>query len=285
MNSLADKKFLIVGLGLLGGSYAIALKSKGYFVGGIDKDNSATLYALENKIIDQSVSLTDEKALKNYDVVVLALYPKAVTLWIEENQKHLKDGAIITDVTGIKSSIVNSVQKLLRPSLEFIGAHPMAGKESSGIKNASSDMFNGANFIITPTESNTKKAIEFISGLAKELGFGKISLLSPEKHDEMIGFLSQLTHCIAVSLMNCNENEDLALYTGDSFRDLTRIAKINEEMWTELFLMNKDRLIKEMDLFMEKFKMLKKGIESDDELAIKEMMRTSTKRRKDFDKK
>lgn len=285
MNSLADKKFLIVGLGLLGGSYAIALKSKGYFVGGIDKDSNATKYALENKIIDQSVSLTDEKALKNYDVIVLALYPKAVTLWIEENQKHLKDGAIITDVTGIKSSIVNSVQKLLRPSLEFIGAHPMAGKESSGIKNASSDMFNGANFIITPTESNTKKAIEFISGLAKELGFGKISLLSPEKHDEMIGFLSQLTHCIAVSLMNCNENEDLALYTGDSFRDLTRIAKINEEMWTELFLMNKDKLIKEMDLFMEKFKMLKKGIESDDELAIKEMMRTSTKRRKDFDKK
>lgn len=285
MNSLADKKFLIVGLGLLGGSYAIALKSKGYFVGGIDKDSNAIKYALENKIIDQSVSLTDEKALKNYDVIVLALYPKAVTLWIEENQKHLKDGAIITDVTGIKSSIVNSVQKLLRPSLEFIGAHPMAGKESSGIKNASSDIFNGANFIITPTESNTKKAIEFISGLAKELGFGRISLLSPEKHDEMIGFLSQLTHCIAVSLMNCNENEDLALYTGDSFRDLTRIAKINEEMWTELFLMNKDKLIKEMDLFMEKFKILKKGIESDDELAIKEMMRTSTKRRKDFDKK
>lgn len=285
MNSLADKKFLIVGLGLIGGSYAIALKEKGYFVGGIDKDSNTIKYALENKIIEQSVSLTDEEVLKSYDVVVLALYPKAVTLWIEENQKFLKDGAIITDVTGIKSSIVNSVQDMLRPSLEFIGAHPMAGKESSGIKNASSDIFNGANFIITPTEKNSQQVVEFIKELAKELGFGRISLLSPKKHDEMIGFLSQLTHCIAVSLMNCNKNEDLALYTGDSFRDLTRIAKINEEMWTELFLMNKTELLKEMDLFMEKFKMLKKGIESDDELVIKEMMRTSTERRKDFDKK
>ena len=125
----------------------------------------------------------------------------------------------------------------------------MAGKEVSGVKNASCDLFKNANFIITPTNKNSNEAIEFATSLAKELEFANVSTLSVEKHDEMIAFLSQLTHCIAITLMTCNDSTHLKDYTGDSFRDLTRIASINENMWSELFMLNKEKLIEQMNLF------------------------------------
>ena len=160
----------------------------------------------------------------------------------------------------------------------------MAGKEVSGVKNASVDMFKNANFIITPTNKNTNEAIEFASSLAKELEFSNISTLSVEKHDEMIAFLSQLTHCIAISLMTCNDSTHLKDYTGDSFRDLTRIAKINEDMWSELFMLNKKELLSQMELFESKFKELKTSLENDDVENIKDIMRLSTFNRSFFDK-
>ena len=161
----------------------------------------------------------------------------------------------------------------------------MAGKEVYGVRNADKAIFRNANYIVTPTEKNTMDGIEACKSLGKILGFKTVAVLSPEEHDEMIGFLSQLTHCIAVSLMTCKESEHLVDYTGDSFRDLTRIAKINEDMWCELFLLNKKELLGQMDLFVEKFKELRGAIEESDEERIKNIMRTSTKRRSYFDKK
>ena len=161
----------------------------------------------------------------------------------------------------------------------------MAGKEVYGVENADKAIFRNANYIVTPTEKNTAAGIDACKSLGKILGFKTIAELSPEKHDEMIGFLSQLTHCIAVSLMTCKESEHLVDYTGDSFRDLTRIAKINEDMWCELFLLNKEELISQMDLFIDKFKELKSAIEVSDTEKIKGIMRTSTARRRHFDKK
>ena len=145
-------------------------------------------------------------------------------------------------------------------------------------------VFEGANYIITPTEKNTSEAIEVCHRLGEELGFARISELSVKKHDEMIAFLSQLTHVIAVSLMNANESEGLERFTGDSFRDLTRIAKINENMWSELFLMNKDALLYEMDAFLSSFNKFKEMLINQDSEGMKEMMRYSTKRRALFDK-
>ena len=160
----------------------------------------------------------------------------------------------------------------------------MAGKEVYGVKNASATLFNKANYIITPTSKNTQKAIDLATSIAKELNFANISILTPEKHDEMIAYLSQLTHCIAITLMTCSENEHLKEYTGDSFKDLTRIANINENMWSELFLLNKEELINQMDLFINKFNILKKTIEEENVEEMKEIMKLSTKRRKYFDK-
>jgi prephenate dehydrogenase len=223
--------------------------------------------------------------VEKFDVVVFALYPKVLLEWLENYQDYFKNGAVLTDVTGVKSPIVYKIQELLRPDVEFIGAHPMAGKEVYGVENADKTIFRNANYIVTPTDKNTPEGINCCRELGKILGFKTVTELSPEKHDEMIGFLSQLTHCIAVSLMTCKESEDLVDYTGDSFRDLTRIAKINENMWTELFLLNKDELLSQMDLFAKKFGELRDSIEKEDTEKMKEIMRLSTCRRAFFDKR
>ena len=195
---------LIIGLGLMGGSYAKALKENGYTVNAITKEKFDAEYAL---------------------------------------------------------------------------SHGFAG-----ILFADSSIFKVANYLVTPTEKNTEQAIGLCRALGETLGFARISELSPERHDEIIAFLSQLTHCIAVSLMCSSDDHGLVNYTGDSFRDLTRIARINDEMWSELFLDNKPALLKEMKAFRDNFDKMYAAVETDDREALREMMRTSTERRSWFDK-
>lgn len=279
-----DMKILIVGLGLIGGSYAEALSKKGYEVGAIDQKQEAIDFALHKGYIASGKTSVDKDYIGKFDIVVFALYPHAFVEWIEKYQNCLKSGAIVTDVTGVKGGVVCDVQNALRKDVEFIAAHPMAGRECSGVENAKAEIFEGANYIVVPTEKNTQEAIELCKDLGRELGFKHISELSVKQHDETVGFLSHLTHCIAVSLMVCKESGHLADYTGDSFRDLTRIAKINDEMWSELFLLNKDEIVEQMNLFEQHFGKLKECIQNDDREGIREMMRLSTKRRKVFDK-
>ena len=285
MNIDKNTKILIVGLGLMGGSYALALSKKGYYVGAVDTDKSAISYALENGIIKSGKTDTDPSYIGQFDLIIIAVYESVILKWINENQKYIKKNAVISDVTGIKSCFIYELQKNLRDDLEFIGAHPMAGRESSGVQNASSEIFIGANYIVTPTEKNTKEAIGLCEGLGRLIGFSDISVLSPEKHDEIIGFLSQLTHCIAVSLMTCRDMQGMAKYSGDSFRDLTRIAKINDEMWSEIFLLNKKPLLLQMDLFKQSFDTLYDLILNDDRDGIRKIMKKSTFERELFDKK
>ena len=280
-----SKKILIVGLGLLGGSYARVLKRFGFHISAITKEQSSIDYALNEKMIDEGSTELDEKIIGDADLVIFALYPHVFVEWIEQNQSLLKSGAIITDVTGVKRNIVYKIQDILRADLEFIAAHPMAGREVSGVENSTDKMFVGANYIVTPTNKNTPEAISTCLELGRLLGFSNVTTLSPEEHDEMIGFLSQLTHCIAVTLMTCNDKEDMEKFTGDSFRDLTRIARINDLMWSELFVANKDALLTQMDMFMDKFKELKSMLETEDIDGMRKMMRHSSERRALFDKK
>lgn len=281
---MTNEKILIVGLGLLGGSYADALTKKGFEVGAIDLDEAAIRYALEKGLIAHGQTTPTSEYVGQFDLVVFALYPKVFVEWIEKYQQFFKSGALLTDVTGVKCSVVYDIQKLLRSDLEYVGAHPMAGREVSGVQNAFGEIFVGANYIVTPTEANTEEAICRVEELGRTIGCKRISRLSPEQHDEMIGFLSQLTHCIAVSLMTCKESHHLADYTGDSFRDLTRIAKINENMWSELFLANKERLLSQMDLFLNNFIKMRNALGDEDSETLRKMMRLSTERRKYFDK-
>lgn len=280
-----SKKILIVGLGLLGGSYARVLKRFGFHISAITKEQSSIEYALKEHIIDEGTTQIDGKIIGEADVVIFALYPHIFVEWIEQNQELLKSGALITDVTGVKGSVVYKIQDMLRSDVEFIAAHPMAGLEVSGVENSTDKMFAGANYIVTPTAKNTPEAIQTCMELGRLLGFSNVATLSPEEHDEMIGFLSQLTHCIAITLMTCNDKENMEKFTGDSFRDLTRIARINDLMWSELFVANKEALLEQMNLFLDKFGELKAMLESEDVDGMRKMMRDSTERRALFDKK
>ena len=193
-----NSNILIVGLGVIGGGYASALTEKGYRISCITKEQRDVEYALDHGMVAYGTSEVDEILVAEADLVIFALYPTVFIDWIKKYQHLFKSGALITDVTGVKESVVYEVQKMLRDDVEFISAHPMAGRERSGVEFSDPKVFHGANYIITPTERNSEAAIATCRELGELLGFARISVLSPKEHDETIAFLSQLTHCIAV---------------------------------------------------------------------------------------
>ena len=184
-----NTKFLIVGMGLLGGSYAKALTKQGFTVYGLTRRQSSIDYALKDGMIQKGSIDTNADFIGQADVVVFALYPHVFLEWIAQHQEKLKSGAILTDVTGVKTGIVDKVQEMLREDLEFIGAHPMAGREVYGVENSDERIFRGANYIVTPTEKNTPYAIAFCEELGRVLGFARVTTLTPKEHEEMIGFV------------------------------------------------------------------------------------------------
>ncbi len=277
-------QILIVGLGLLGGSYAMALSRRGYPVSAITLEQSSIDYAMDKGIIGYGTTEVEPDLVAKADLVIFALYPHTFVEWMEQYGHLLTSGTVVTDVTGVKGSIIPRINVLLPDGVEYIAAHPMAGREIGGVENADDRIFYGANYLIVPTEANTPDAIELCEDLGWTLGFRSVSQLSPERHDEMIGFLSQLTHCIAVSLMCAKDDPELVRYTGDSFRDLTRIARINDAMWSELFLENREVLLGEMDRFRDAFERLYATVRDGDRDGMREMMRVSTARRALFDK-
>ncbi len=280
-----NTNILIVGLGVIGGGYAKALTKKGFRVRCITKNAEDIDYALRNGMIAEGSTKADPALIGGSDLIICALYPHIFIDWVKENQAAFKPHALLTDVTGVKGEVVDTVQGFLRKDVEFIAAHPMAGRERSGVLYSDDTIFRGANYIVTPTEKNTPEAIALCKELGHLLGFATVSELSCEEHDRMIAFLSQLTHCIAVTLMTANQSPNLEKYTGDSFRDLTRIAKINDEMWSELFLLNRDALLSEMDSFAAEFERLRRMLAEGDREGMRQMMRLSTERRSLFDKK
>ncbi len=280
-----DKTFLIVGLGLLGGKYAQVLSQKGYTVTGITHSPKTMAYALTHGYIVQGKTEGFEDLVRQADYVIFGLYPAVLLDWVEQYGHLLKPGAVVTDVSGVKRGVVDPVQAALPAGVEFIASHPMAGRETSGIEHSAEVNFAPANFIITPTARNTPEGIAWCRDLAETLGFARITTLTPAEHDHMIGYVSQLCHAIAVSLMCASDNSDLAYYTGDSFRDLTRIARINDKMWAELFLWNKDNLISEIDMFTGSLNEMRQKLVDGDRDGLEEMFRLSTARRTAFDEK
>ena len=280
-----NMRILIVGLGLIGGSYAMGFSKRGYHVSAIDTDQNAIGFALDKGLIEKGASTVDAALVGEADLCIFALYPHVFLEWIGENQRFFKRGAVISDVTGVKAPVVYEIQSMLRKDVEFIAAHPMAGKEVYGVQNSDDRIFLDANYIVVPTDVNTFNAIEVCKGIGETLDFARISALPPKAHDEMIGFVSQLTHIIAMCLMTCSKSEHLVDYTGDSFRDLTRIARINENMWSELFLLNKDALLDEIRTFTDELNEIHDILEREDIDALKTKMRLSTARRALFDKK
>ena len=276
--------FCIVGLGLLGGSYAMALTEKGHTVTAVDVREAAIDWARRRGIITEGATDGFEPLLERADAVVICLYPDIAAPWLREHQKHFKPGVLITDVCGVKGHYVDEVQSFLREDAEFIACHPMAGREVSGVEYADCAMFRVANFLITPTAKNTRRGIAFAHALADDLGFARVTELTCAEHYKVIGYVRQITHAIAVSLMNANDDPHLVDYTGDSFRDLTRIAKINDKLWSELFFANREVLCGEIDAFTASLLDLREKLATGDEAGLRALFVKSTERRRLFDK-
>lgn len=280
-----SKTYLIVGLGLLGGRYAQVLSSHGYHVTGIARSRETIDYALQHEYIAEGATENFDALVTGADCIIFGLYPTVLLEWVKQYGHLIQPGTMVTDVSGVKRGVVEPVQAALPEGAEFIASHPMAGRETSGITHSAEVNFAPANFIITPTDKNTPEAIQWAKELAQVLGFKHICTLTVQEHDKMIGYVSQLCHAIAVSLMCANDNTSLCEYTGDSFRDLTRIARINDKMWAELFLWNKENLISEIDQFDAALREMRNALVADDRDKLEEMFRLSTQRRAAFDKK
>ena len=260
-------KFLIVGLGVIGGGYAMALKEAGYKdVYGVDK-NIETLKKAKKLGIIKEGYLNEEEIISNMDVVVLAIYPDCIKEFMQRNKNSFKENAIITDVVGIKQAFINDIVEILPDNIDFIFAHPMAGREKKGIEYATNEVFKGAN-------------LEFIEDLAHKMGFKNIKRICPKYHDEMIAFTSQLPHVLAVSLINSDiEGRDTGKFIGDSYKELTRIANMNESLWSQLFLGNKENLLNVIDNFENELKKVRKCIEEENKEELEKLFVKSTKRR------
>ena len=280
---MKDKKILsIVGLGLIGGCYAKCLRSEFGTIYGIDLDDLALSYAEREGVIDKGFREA-KLPISQSDIVVICLYPDLLLKFIEENKDNFKPGTIITDATGIKGNTIDKVLDILPKGVDFVGGHPMAGREVQGVWNSNKNIFEGANFIITPHPSNNLKNLDIVEGLAYKMGFKSVSKVTPREHDEIIGFTSQLTHAIAVALVNSDEkNFDTNVFIGDSYRDLTRIAMINENLWDRLFMGNRNNLIAKIEKFEKSLDVIKDALKNQDSKILKEEFIKSTIRRKEI---
>lgn len=273
-------RIVIVGLGVIGGGYAMALKEAGYTeVYGIDKNTDTLKKAKALGIIKEGYE--DEKEIvSKSDVIVLAIYPNLVKDFIINNKEYFKDGTVITDVTGIKLLFINEITSVLPESVDFVFAHPMAGREKKGIDYATNKVFNGANFLITVTDKNKEENLILIEDLAYKMGFKNIRRICPKYHDEMIAFTSQLPHALAVALINSDiEGRNTGEFIGDSYRDLTRIANINDSLWSQLFLGNKENLLKAIYNFEEELYKIKKYLEDNNKEGLQNLFIKSSIRR------
>ncbi len=275
-------KVLIVGLGLIGGAYAYRLSQKKYEVYGCDIDSEAISYAEKKQYILEG-STDPKKYIEQCDCIILGIYPQAILHFLETYRKYFKKNQYITDVCGVKSSFVEQATVLAEPAI-YCSHHPMAGKEKVGISYSEECVFEGANFLITPLDRTPKSIVEFLKGLGKDLGFSKITVISIDRHDKMIGFTSQLTHAIAVALVNSDEDMETKNFIGDSYRDLTRIAEINERLWSELFLENREYLLDHIRHFEEKLNEIQTALIQKDKEALKTIFIASAKKRREMEK-
>lgn len=254
------KSITIVGLGLIGGSFAMALKKLNPAnLWAVDVDRGALEAARERGIIDEGY-MDPQTPLGNSDIVIMCTYPGITISFIRDNMQCFKRGAIITDTAGIKVRPVREINSILREDLDFVAGHPLAGNEYKGLEFASGSIFDGASYIITPTDRNKEKNITAIEDLVTGLGIKRIVRLSPAKHDEVIALSSQLPHVIAATLISGVDDYDTNLFEAGSYRDATRVARINSQLWAELLLENNKNILAQIENFEYNLAQIKRAI-------------------------
>lgn len=258
-------KICVAGLGIIGGSLCLALKRAGYSVAGWNRSQKHINYALENDIIDESA--TD---FKKYDAVFVALPPKAAVKFLNENE--FKDGAVVADICGVKGYLEKEIYKKPR-NFRYLGTHPMAGKEVSGVENACADLFDGASIIIVNNQNSDIYAVQLITELAAEMGFKKIIECSSDEHDRKIAYTSQLAHVVSNAYVKNEEIKGCLGFTGGSFQDMTRIAGVDENVWTELYLLNKKNLSLQIASLISSLEDIKSALDDGDEEELKRVLK------------
>ncbi len=268
-------KILVVGLGLIGGSLCKAMKKyTSHFVVGCDLNHDIEFSALRDVAIDMEF----DGNYSGFDLVIVSLFPDTAEKYISENAAKFDKNTLITDVCGIKGDFSERMRNIAESNgLRYLGMHPMAGKEFGGYHNSSADLFLKANFIITPFEDSNLEDFEKLSSLAQEIGAGKIVNTSPENHDKMIAYTSQLAHIVSSAYVKSPQLDLECGFSGGSFQDMTRIATMNEKMWTDLFMQNKEHLSYELELLIENLKKYSEALKNSDS---QEMLRLIAEGRK-----
>mgnify|MGYP003303284736 FL=1 len=273
----------IVGLGVIGGSFAKGLQAAGYAnVYGIDVSESTLKTAVDQGMIEKGF-VEAKDILPDMDIIMISLYPNQIAPFVEQYKNVLKDGAVLTDVTGVKTTIIEKVSTVLPSTVDFVFAHPMRGSEKKGIIGADHTRFIGANALITPILTNKEASLQLIEKLYKEIGFNQVTRVSPEKHDEQIAYVSQLMHVLSVVVVNSQQaSEETLTFAGNSFQELTRIADINAELWSELFLNNRTALLTSIEQFEVELNAMKRTLADNDEDELKKIFKQATSKRREW---
>lgn len=278
-----ELSFAIVGLGLIGGSYAKALRQLGVRqIIGIESNAAVLAQAMDEGLIDLGLSEADAR-LRQADVIICCIYPEAIASFMKDNVVFFKEDVLLTDVAGIKNDMIATVQAVLPQGMEFISGHPMAGRQGSGLGMSDAAIFRNANYIIVPEKGNTTAAIKWLEAFALALGCKQTVQVTPEEHDRTIAFTSNLPHVTAVALVDSASYSDKTKYfVAGSFRDGTRVADINPELWCGLFLANKDKVADEVDKYIEQLVLWRDALRAGDGETLKDLMRKGAARRKEL---
>lgn len=268
-------KIIIAGLGLIGGSFARSIKKfTDHHVIGIDSDDSSLDMALAMESIDEVIPVDRMDLLKKGDLIIVALPPHEIVKFILDNVKNFRSGSIVTDVCGVKEHILNSVAMPLEEvNVDFIGSHPMAGTEFSGFAFSNSNMFHGASYLLTPSENAKLESIEMLRELALNIGFQNVIVTDPQTHDKAIAYTSQLAHIVSNSYIRSTTLPKEKGFSANSFLDMTRVALLDPNTWSELFILNKENLISEIDQLTEHIGELRNAIASENRTEIKNLLR------------
>lgn len=269
-------KIGIIGLGLIGGSLAKSIKKNTeHTVFGRDINKDTLSKATLQGAIDGEL-----KSLEDIDMLIVALYPSATVDFIKENVKAIPKGCIVTDVVGVKSLMCKELFPLAKENgFTYIGGHPMAGVEFSGFDYSKEAMFKNASMILTPDKNEDIVVLEKMVNLFKSLGFSKIQISTPEEHDKMIALTSQLAHVLSSAYVKSPSALNHKGFSAGSFRDMTRVAKLNEKLWTELFFDNRDNLLTEIDGLIEHLTEYKTALMENDKEMMTELLKEGTSRK------
>mgnify|MGYP002749595008 FL=1 len=265
-------KIAIVGLGLIGGSMAKSIKAKtAHIVYGADLDRETMTLARMCGAIDGPLT---EETLPQCDLVLVAICPAAAIRWVEEHADKIGKQAILVDLCGVKRVVVQALAPIAQAhGFAYIGGHPMAGKERSGFTAATDDLFDGASMILTPDQRTDMQLLETLKAFFLDLGFAGLTFSDPEEHDRIIAFTSQLAHITSSAYVKSPEAQRRRGFSAGSFRDMTRVARLDETMWTELFLDDADYLVKELDILIENLSAYSQALKSGDAEQVRALLR------------